>query len=75
MSIRAQRSLTDPSDSPRIPEPTIPMRHAPAFMKLLWLLAVLLVVGVAYSFWRISNVATPKLELPAGAQPATSQPT
>jgi hypothetical protein len=75
MSIREQRPFAAPTYSSRLPEPTIPVRRMPPFMKVLWLLAVLLLVGVAYSFWRISNVANPKLELPAGAQPATSQPT
>ncbi len=73
MSIREQRPFADPTS--RLPEPKIPMRHMPPFTRVLWLLAVLLLVGVAYSFWRISNVATPKLDLPAGAQPATPQAT
>jgi hypothetical protein len=58
-----------------MPKPTIPMRSVPMFIKALWLLALLLVVGIAYSFWRISAVPTPKLDLPPGAQPASSQPT
>jgi hypothetical protein len=57
-----------------MPEPTIPMRSVPMFIKALWLLALLLIAGVAYSFWRISAVPTPKLDLPPGAQPSSSQP-
>ncbi|HEY4105554.1 MAG TPA: hypothetical protein VGM44_16765 [Polyangiaceae bacterium] len=68
----------------RMPKPVIPMRHMPIFMKALWLLAFLVVAGVAYSFWRISTVASPKIDVPTdkpwapgtpAAAPATSQPT
>jgi hypothetical protein len=74
MSIREQRPFTGQKYSAEMSDPRIPMRRMPAFMKTLWLLAVLMLVGIVYSFWRISNVATPKLDLPAGAQPAGSQP-
>ncbi len=47
-----------------MPEPEIPTRTMPWFMKALWALALLLLVGVAYSFWRISTVPTPTLEVP-----------
>ena len=47
-----------------MPEPEIPTRKTPWFMKALWALALLLVVGLAYSFWRISTVPTPKLDVP-----------
>jgi len=47
-----------------MPKPEIPTRKMPAFMKALWALAVLLVLGLAYSFWRISTVPTPKLDVP-----------
>jgi len=47
-----------------MPEPEIPKRKTPWFMKALWALALLLVVGLVYSFWRISTVPTPKLDLP-----------
>jgi hypothetical protein len=72
-------TIRDPSDfsgqfSTVMPKPTIPMRRVPTFIKALWLLALLLVAGVAYSFWRISAVPTPKLDLPPGAQTSTKQP-
>jgi len=71
-------TIRDPSDfsgqfTTAMPKPVIPVRRTPAFMKALWLLAVLVLVGIGYSFWRISSVATPKLDLPAGAQPANPQ--
>jgi len=47
-----------------MPPPEIPTRHTNWFMKALWLLALLLVVGVVYSFWRISTVASPTLDVP-----------
>jgi hypothetical protein len=33
-------------------------------MKALWALALLMLVGIVYSFWRISNVASPRLDIP-----------
>ena len=56
----ANRSYYDPG----MPEPEIPTRKTPGFMKALWLLALLLVVGMAYSFWRISTVPSPRLDVP-----------
>ena len=47
-----------------MPEPVIPTRHTNWFMKSLWALALLMLVGIAYSFWRLSNVATPTLDVP-----------
>ncbi len=47
-----------------MPEPEIPTRKAPWFMKALWALALLLVVGIVYSFWRISTVPSPRLDVP-----------
>jgi hypothetical protein len=47
-----------------MPAPEIPKRKTPGFMKALWLLALLLVVGMAYSFWRISTVPSPRLDVP-----------
>ncbi|HKO51692.1 MAG TPA: hypothetical protein VJV79_28475 [Polyangiaceae bacterium] len=47
-----------------MPAPEIPTRKTPWFMKALWLMALLLVVGMAYSFWRISTVPSPRLEVP-----------
>lgn len=47
-----------------MPPPVIPIRHTPWFMWMLWALAGLLVVGLAYSFWRLSSVASPKLDVP-----------
>ncbi len=48
----------------RMPEPEIPMRSTPWFMKALWALAAMLVIGIAFSFWRISSVEQPRLDLP-----------
>lgn len=47
-----------------MPEPEVPTRKTPLFMKALWALALLLVVGLVYSFWRISAVPSPKLDVP-----------
>jgi hypothetical protein len=47
-----------------MPAPVIPTRKTPWFMKALWALALLLVVGLVYSFWRISTVPSPRLEVP-----------
>lgn len=47
-----------------MPAPVIPKRKTPWFMKALWALALLLVVGLVYSFWRISTVPTPRLDVP-----------
>ena len=71
-------SIRDPSSfsgqfTTAMPKPQIPLRRTSAFMKALWLLALLVLVGIAYSFWRISSVATPKLDVPAGEQPAAAQ--
>jgi hypothetical protein len=70
-------TIRDPSGpfSTALPPPTIPLRRTPWLMQALWLLALMVVVGIGYSFWRISAVATPKLDLPAGAQPPATQPT
>jgi hypothetical protein len=71
-------AIHDPGDfsgqfTTAMPEPVIPVRRMPPFMKALWLLALMVLVGIGYSFWRISSVATPKLDLPGGAQPANPQ--
>ncbi len=47
-----------------MPEPEIPTRKMPWFMKALWAMALLLVVGMVYSFWRISTVPSPRLDIP-----------
>ncbi len=47
-----------------MPEPEIPTRKTPWFTKALWALALLMVVGMVYSFWRISNVPSPRLDTP-----------
>ncbi|MEI9938765.1 MAG: hypothetical protein WDO69_16220 [Pseudomonadota bacterium] len=47
-----------------MPAPEISTRKTPWFMKALWALAVLLVVGMLYSFWRISTVPSPRLDVP-----------
>ena len=63
--ISSQSSDTNrPYYDTSMPEPEIPTRKMPVFMKALWALALLLVIGLAYSFWRISTVPTPSLELP-----------
>ena len=74
MSIREPGHLSS-QFSTAMPRPVIPVRRTPLFMKALWLMALFVLIGIAYSFWRISSVATPKLELPPGAQPASSQAT
>jgi len=48
----------------RMPEPEIPTRKMPWFMKALWALALLLVIGLVYSFWRIAAVPSPRLDVP-----------
>ena len=68
-------SSRDPSDisgqlSSAMPRIVTPMRRTPIFLKALWVLALLVAVGVAYSFWRISRVPTPKLDVPPAAEPA-----
>ena len=45
-------------------KPVIPTRSTPWFMKALWALAALMVVGIGYSFWRISSVESPRLDVP-----------
>ena len=47
-----------------MPAPVIPTRKTPWFMKALWALALLLVVGLVYSFWRISTVPSPRVDVP-----------
>lgn len=53
-----------------MPKVVIPMRRASTFLRALWLLAALVLVGVVYSFWRISRVPTPSLDAPPAPQPA-----
>ena len=53
----------------RMPEPVVPTRGAPWFTRALWALALMMVVGLGYSFWRISAVASPRLDLPPGQTP------
>ena len=59
ISLRSSRSSWRGPSARRRP----PTRRAPWFMKALWALALLLVVGMAYSFWRISAVPTPRLDI------------
>jgi hypothetical protein len=54
-----------------MPAPVIPKRHNNWFMKSLWALAILLLVGVIYSFWRISTVASPTLDVPPTTNDST----
>jgi len=65
----ANRSYYDPG----LPAPEIPTRKTPWFMKALWVLALLLLAGMAYSFWRISTVPSPRLDVPQthAAEPGT----
>lgn len=58
-----------PYQDTRMPEPEIPTRKMPWFMKALWAMALLLVVGMAYSFWRISTVPSPRLDVPQTQSP------
>ena len=72
-------TIRHPSDfsgqySTKMPKPVIPVRRTPAFMKALWMLALLVLIGTIYSFWRISTVATPKLDVPANEAPANAEP-
>ena len=53
----------------RMPEPEIPTRKTPWFMRALWALAALLVVGLVYSFWRISAVPSPRVDIPQTQAP------
>jgi len=63
--ISSQSSDTNRSyQDTRMPEPEIPTRKMPWFLKALWVMALLFVVGMAYSFWRISTVPSPRLEVP-----------
>ncbi len=55
---------TTPFHDTSLLAPDIPTRRTPWFMQALWALALLVVVGIAYSFWRISSVASPRLEVP-----------
>jgi hypothetical protein len=74
-------TIRDPSDYYRrqyvaaMPKIVIPMRRTPLFMKALWLMAVLVLLGTVFSFWRISKVASPSLDVPPGAEPATAPAT
>jgi len=53
----------------RMPAPEIPTRKTPWFMQALWAMALLLVVGMVYSFWRISTVPSPRLDVPQSEAP------
>jgi hypothetical protein len=48
--------------------PRIPMRHTSWFMHLLMALAVLILAGVVYGFWGISQAPSPALDVPDAAQ-------
>jgi hypothetical protein len=56
--------------------PEIPKRRMNWFVRLLAAFALLLALGVAYGFWRISNVPSPELSVPASgaAAPAAGTP-
>ncbi|HYQ30768.1 MAG TPA: hypothetical protein VER04_26230 [Polyangiaceae bacterium] len=68
--ISSQSSNAKPYQYTAMPEPEIPTRKMPWFTKALWALALLLVVGMAYSFWRISTVPSPRLDIPPAQPPA-----
>lgn len=71
--ISSQSSNTNrPYFDKSMPEPEIPTRKTPWFMKALWALALLLVVGLVCSFWRISSVPTPSLDVPQGQSTDTA---
>ncbi len=63
MNLSQQRPVTAPSFPVELSPPVIPTRRMPAFMGAMWVLAVLMLVGIGYSFWRISVVPTPMLEV------------
>jgi hypothetical protein len=54
------------------PAPVIPKRHMPWFTQLLLAFAGLVLVGVVYSFWRMSTAPAAVLEVPAQDAPAAS---
>jgi hypothetical protein len=54
-----------------MPAPVIPTRSTNWFMKALWALALLMLVGMVYSFWRISTVASPTLDVPQTTNDST----
>jgi hypothetical protein len=58
-----------------MPEPVIPTRRTHWFMKALWALALLMVLGLVYSFWRISTVASPRLDVAPGQTLSTDTAT
>ena len=70
-------TIRDPSEYRRqygtaMPKIVIPMRHTAWFLKALWVMALLVLVGTVHSFWRISKVASPRLDVPPGTEPATA---
>jgi hypothetical protein len=67
-SNNANRGYYDTS----MPAPEIPRRRTPWFMKALWVLALLLLLGMVYSFWRISSVPTPRLDIPQSQSTETA---
>ena len=52
--------------------PEIPKKRMHWFVKMLVAFAVLLALGVAYGFWRISDVPSPELDVPASDNPGAS---
>jgi hypothetical protein len=54
--------------------PQIPKKQTPWLMKALIAFAVLLLIGVAYGFWRISNVPTPTIDTAPMDSPAAPAP-
>jgi len=52
--------------------PEIPKRRMHWFARMLAALAILLALGVAYGFWRISDVPNPRLEVPASDNPGVT---
>jgi hypothetical protein len=73
MPAQQRRSFGSDLNAVVMPPPEIPVRSTSRFLKALWLLAALVVLGMVYSFWRISSVATPKLDVPT-VSPVGSAP-
>lgn len=74
MAFTQSSDANKPYYATRMSAPVIPTRKTPWFMQALWFLAALVVVGIVYSFWRISSVATPTLDVPATHSTDTATP-
>ena len=72
MNVSEHRHAHSPAFRERFSAPVIPTTRTPWFMRALWVLAVLMLVGIVYSFWRISVVPAPSLDVPPTGQPAAT---